>query len=162
MTTMTTKTIGRRAPLLLLLLVACSMLLSCTTGPDPADVAADRDRWRAVRDVTADGRIGEDEAPLLTGLLVVWDEKLTADETAAGRHDPKAVLVDLLRVYGVAAVQVFLAPELKARAPDLFALVDVDKDGALSEAELLAIDPRSPVFAIVVASTVTQLLKKGH
>lgn len=142
--------------LVILLLILCS----CTTV-DPLDVQADRDRWTAVRDVTADGQVDEMEAPLLAQLLVAWDDKLTRDEAAAGqRRDARSILADLIRVYGAATVQVFAGPELQARAPELFRFVDVDSDGVLSEQELLAIDPLNPVFALVVASTAKRLLER--
>ncbi len=157
---MTTKHPVRRAPLLFLLLLACSLLLSCAAGPSAADVAADRDRWRAARDVTADGKVDEQEAPLWSELLVAWDAKLTADEHAAGaQRDARTVLAEILRVYGAAAVTVFLAPELQARAPEMFRLVDRNGSGMLEETELLTLDPASPVFAMVVATTAQALLR---
>lgn len=147
-----------------MLLLLCALLLtltSCASGPDPADVAADRARWTAVRDLTADGQVDAQEAPLLGQLLVVWDQKLAADEAAAGRpRDARTVLLDLLRVYGVAAVQVFLGPELQQRAPEAFRLLDRNSDGVLSEAELLAVDPTDPVFAVVVVTTLHRLLTR--
>lgn len=77
----------------------------------------------------------------------------------AVQRDPRGVLLELLRVYGVAAVQVALAPELEERAPELFRLVDKNGDRVLDESELLSIDPTSPVFALVVASTVHRLIE---
>lgn len=143
-----------------LVVAILALLHGCTGGPDPADIAADRDRWDAVRLVSVDGSIDAQEAPLLAELLVRWDDKLTAAERAAGRaRDPAQQLRDLLRVYGLAAVQLFVAPELQARAPESFRLFDRNGDGMLDEAELLAIDPRDPVFAMVVASTVHGLIK---
>lgn len=155
----TKNTFLRRWPLLLLLLATCSLLTSCCNGPPAADVAADRARWTAVRDTTADGAVDEREGPLLAELLIAWDAKLAADEVAAGQpRDARTIVAELLRVYGVAAVQVLVGPDLQARAPELFRLVDRDGDGVLSEAELLAIDPASPVFALVVTTTVHRLL----
>ncbi len=122
-------------------------------------MAADRDRWTAVRDATADGKIDQQEAPLLADLLIAWDTKLTADERAAGSpRDARAILADMLRAYGAAAVTVFLAPELQARAPDMFRLVDTNQNGQLEPDELTSIDPASPVFAMVVTTTLRGLL----
>lgn len=155
----TKNTLLRRLPLLILMLVGASLLTSCCSGPAPADVAADRARWTAVRDTTADGAVDAREGPLLAELLVAWDAKLAANEAAAGQpRDARTVVAELLRVYGLAAVQVLVGPDLQARAPELFRLVDKDADGILSEAELLSIDPASPVFALVVTTTVHRLL----
>jgi len=139
------------------LLVA--VLHGCASGPTPADVAADRDRWTAVRDVARDNLVDGIERPALDELLRVWDQKLMADEAALVSTD--TTVRDLIRVYGVAAVQVFLAPEIQARAPELFRLIDRNLDGTLDEAELLAVDPKSPVFAVVVLSTAARLLARG-
>ena len=146
---------------LVLLLVLC--FSACVTGPSPADVAADRARWTAVRDVTLDGQVDGPEAAALTELLIAWDEKLRGQEAAAGSSwTPEAILADMLRVYGPAAVQVFLGPKLEAQAPELYRLVDRNADHVLSAEEMLAIDPRSPVFAVVVLSTLQQLLGRRH
>lgn len=159
--TETERTTWRRGSLLVLMLAVCSLLTSCCNGPAPADVKADRDRWTAARDNTADGVIDPAEAPAWNQLLVEWDAKLAADEAAVGQQrGPKEVLAELVRVYGAAAVQVFLAPELQTRAPELFRLADRDGDLVLSEGELLSIDPTDPVFALVVASTVRRLLQR--
>lgn len=147
----------RAAVIALLLLI---LLPGCMGGPSPADVEADRARWTAVRDVTADGVVDEGERPALAAFLIAWDDKITADEKAAGaQRDPQQILAGLLRAYGVAAVQVFLGPELQRRAPALFAAVDGDGDGLLSEAELLSIRPDDPAFAAVVIVTVHALLR---
>lgn len=144
-----------------LVVAILALLHGCSSGPHPEDVAADRDRWDAVRAVAADGAIDAQEAPLLATLLVEWDQKLTADEDAAGRaRDPQQQLRDLLRVYGLAAVQLFVAPMLQAQAPDVFRLVDRNGDGMLDQAELLAIDPRDQVAAMVIASAVHGLIKR--
>jgi len=140
-----------------LLLIA--VLHACAGGPTPADVAADRDRWTAVRDVARDNLVDGIERPALDELLRVWDQKLMADEAAIVSTD--TTVRDLIRVYGIAAVQVFLAPEIQARAPELFRLIDRNMDGTLDEAELLAVDPKSPVFAVVVLSTAARLLARG-
>lgn len=137
---------------------------ACSTI-DPADVAADRDRWTAVRDTTADGVVDAREAPLLAELLVAWDQKLTADEAAAKRaRAPRDVWAEVLRVYGEAAVQVALAeigwPAVASQHPEAFRLVDRDGDGRLTIAELQAVDPLSPVFAMVVTQTAVALLRK--
>ncbi len=138
--------------------LAFLLLCSCATGPTAADVAADRDRWRAVRDTTADRTVDALEAPLLGELLAAWDAKLTADEAAVVSRD--TTVEDLLRVYGAAAVQLWLVPEFQRRAPEMFRLVDRNGDGVLDETELRAIDPKSPVFATVVLMTAAQLLAK--
>lgn len=149
----------RRWPLLLLLL-ACCALVSCASAPPAEDVVADRARWAAVRDLSADGQIDAVELQLLGTLLVAWDEKLTADEAAAGhKRTPQEMLGELLRVYGAAAVQAWLAPELQARAPEAFRLVDRNGNGVLEEQEMLAIDPTDPVFAVVLVTTAQHLLK---
>lgn len=143
--------------MLWLMLFCCS----CAVRPDPRDVQADRARWTAVRDATADGSIDEQEGPLVAELLVAWDAKLSADEAAAGaQRDARAILEDLLRAYGVAAVQLWLVPEMQQRAPEMLRLIDRDGDGTLTAAELLAIDPADPVFALVVATTAQQLLRR--
>lgn len=135
-------------------------LAACATGPDPLDVQADRDRWTAVRDTTADGAVTPNEAPLLAELLVAWDQKLTADEVAAKRaRDPKAVMADLLRVYGTAALTVFGA-DLAVRAPEAFRLADANSDGMLSVEELTTLDPANPVVALAVTQTVVAMLRK--
>jgi len=136
-----------------------AVLHGCASGPTPADVAADRDRWTAVRDVARDNLVDGIERPALDELLRVWDQKLMADEAAIVSTD--TTVRDLIRVYGIAAVQVFLAPEIQARAPELFRLIDRNMDGTLDEAELLAVDPKSPVFAVVVLSTAARLLARG-
>jgi hypothetical protein len=136
---------------------------ACSSGPSPQDVKADRDRWTAVRDATVDGIIDKQEAPALAELLVAWDAKLTADEKAAGsERSVQTIVADLVRVYGQALVLMFLGPELQKRAPDLFALLDVNRNGSLEIDELAHIDPTSPVFALVVTTTVAELLRKHH
>jgi len=141
------------------ILLLFAVLHGCASGPTPADVAADRDRWTAVRDVARDNLVDAIERPALDELLRVWDQKLMTDEAALVSTD--TTVRDLIRVYGVAAVQVFLAPEIQARAPELFRLIDRNLDGSLDEAELLAVDPKSPVFAVVVLSTAARLLARG-
>lgn len=141
---------------LFLFLAAC-----VSPGPSAADVQADRDRWTAVRDVTADAQVDTQEAPLISQLLVAWDHKLTADEAAAGKaRTTQTILADILRVYGGASVQMFLVPQLQARAPLLFKYADTDSNGSLSPDELLRIDPTDPVFALVVLDTARQLLER--
>lgn len=134
------------------------LLTACATGSTAADVAADRDRWRAVSDTTADKQVDATEAPLLTELLIAWDAKLTADEKRVASAD--TTWQDLARVYGEAVVTVLLADEIKVRAPELFRLVDRNADGVLGIDELQQIDPTSPVFAAVVVSTAVRLLAK--
>lgn len=139
-------------------LLLLSLFAGCQTGPTAADVAADRDRWAAVRDVTADHTVDAIEAPLVAELLAAWDAKLSADEAKVASAD--TTVADLLRVYGSAAVTIWVVPELQKRAPEFFRLVDKDGNGTLSDAELLAIDPKSPVFAAVVLTTAARLLAK--
>jgi hypothetical protein len=167
------------------------LLCGCQTGPSAADVAADRARWTAVRDrdVSSQARLEhvraavaddtitpqerqlledafrtwDQEAPLYAMFLLVWDDKLTADEKAANApRDAKTVLLDLLRVYGVATVQLVIGPELQAKAPAVFKLLDRDSNSVLDESELMAIDPADPVFAVVVIDTLRQLLQRRH
>lgn len=140
------------------MLVLLCLFTACATGPTAADIAADRDRWRAMSDVTADKQVDATEAPLLTTLLIEWDAKLTADERRVASAD--TTWQDLARVYGEAVVTVLLADEIKARAPELFRLVDRNSDGTLSIDEVTLIDPTSPVFAAVVVSTAVRLLAK--
>lgn len=145
---------------ILLLLTSLACYGCCSTAPAAKDVAADRARWAAVRDLAADGTIDPVEMQLIGTLLVAWDEKLTADEAAAGhKRTPREVLQDLLRVYGAAAVQVWLAPELQKAAPEAFRLVDQNGNGVLEEAELTSLDPADPVFAVVLVTTAQHLLK---
>ncbi len=139
--------------------ILASLLLligACATGPTAADVAADRDRWRAVSDTTADKQVDATESPLLTTLLIEWDAKLTADEKRIASAD--TTWQDLARAYGGAAVTVLLAEEIKLKAPELFRLVDRDSDGMLSIPELEQIDPTSPVFATAVVTTAVRLI----
>ncbi len=172
------------------LLFLLSVLTACATGPDPADVAAERARWTAVRDHSAgdanraiaveavaqgDKELDEVEKEEMRqlvkewredinvqgDLILAWDAKLKADEEAAKTpRDTRTVFLDLLRAYGMATVQLFLEPELKAKAPELYRLVDRDSSGSLSEEEILAIDPTSPAFAVVVTATVVRLVKR--
>ena len=135
-----------------------AVLAGCQVGPTAADVAADRDRWAAMRDVTADKQVDALVAPLLGELLAAWDAKLSADEAKVASAD--TTIADLLRVYGSAAVTIWVVPELQKRAPEFFRLVDKDGNGTLDDAELLAIDPKSPVFAAVVLTTAARLLAK--
>lgn len=139
-------------------LLALAILAGCVAGPSAADVAADRDRWRAVRDVVADGQVDATEAPLLQQLIFAWNDKLEADEAIVASKD--TTVEDLLRVYGETAVQLWLVPEFKKRAPQMFALVDKNGDGMLDANELRSIDPKSPVFAAVVLTTAAQLIAK--
>lgn len=151
---------NRLIPFLCALVALVLFCGGCSTAPRPADVAADRSRWAAVRDLAADGKIDPVELQLLGTLLVAWDEKLTADEAAAGhKRTPQEMLAELLRVYGAAAVQVWLAPELQARAPEAFRLVDKNGNGVLEESELVGLDPADPVFAVVLVTTAQHLLK---
>lgn len=165
------------------------LLAACQSGPSPADVAADRARWTAIRDksvadqarlehirtAVADGVLTEQEqvlvadalrtydleAPVFAMFLLVWDSKLQADEAAAKvPQDPKGVLLELIRVYGFATVQVVLAPVLQEKAPAVFRLLDKNGNGVLEEPELAAIDPTDPVFAFVVITTVRELLQR--
>lgn len=135
-------------------------LTACQAGPSAADVAADRDRFTALSAVTADDTVSPAERPVLDELLHAWDVKLTADEQAVAKAD--TTVQDLLRAYGLAAVQIYLTPELKARAPEMFRLLDVTADGQLDEAELRGADPKSPVFAAVVITTAARLLARKH
>lgn len=135
-------------------------LSACAAAPTAADVVADRARWIAVRDVTADGKVDAVEESAWTELLLTWDHKLSADEQNVAEAD--TTVADLIRVYGIAAVQIWFAPELQKRSPELFRLVDRNSDGILGESELLAVDPKSPVFAVVVLSTAARLLASKH
>lgn len=145
---------------MILLLVLLPLFASCASaGPSPADVEADRARWTAVRAVVADGQIDAAEATSLVGLLAAWDAKIAVGE-AGSKQDRRGQLEELVRVYGAAVVSVTLGPELQRRAPDLFRLVDRNTDGQLAIDEILSIDPASPVFAVVVATTVAQLVRR--
>lgn len=77
---------------------------------------------------------------------------------ASSPPDYRKELGDLIRVYGFAAVQVF-GEGFAAEAPELFRLADRNSDGVLTEEEILAIDPTSPVFAVVVLQTIKRLRK---
>lgn len=141
-----------KATLLAILLPACAM------APSAADVAAERDRWRAVGAVTLDGVVDAQEAPLLSQLMQAWNDAIAVDEqrvAAAG-----TTWEDLARVYGSAVVNVMLAEELAAKAPELFRFIDRNEDGMLAPEELAAIDPANPVFAAAVVSTAVRLLAK--
>ena len=132
----------------------------CASVRDPGDVAADRGRWMATRDVTADNAVTAQERTALDSLLEKWDRDLTDDEATIARGED--TVQDLIRVYGLAAVQLWVTPELQKRAPELFRLVDRTGNGALEEAELLAVDPRSTVFAAVVVSTAARLIAEAR
>lgn len=137
------------------------VLSACWSGPSVEDVEADRARWTAVRDATADGVIEPAEKAAWAQFMLDWDDKLAADEKAAGqKRDPNQILVGLVRAYGVAAVQVFLGPELQRKAPAVFAMIDQDHDGLLTEAELLSVRPDDPAFAAVVLLTVQALIRR--
>lgn len=146
-------TIRKWASALFLLAAACM-----TQAPDPRDIVADRARWDAVQRTTADGVLTQEEHDLLVVLIGEWDVALRVKEAAAAQSGN--VLADMLRIYGVAAVQVILGPELQQRAPEVFRLVDKNSNGVLEEAELLGLDPASPVTAVVVITTLQKLLKR--
>jgi hypothetical protein len=157
---MTTTTTVRLLPLLL-------FLAGCVTpGPSLLDVQADRARWEALHMAVADRAIDDAEHGALGVLFDEWDKKLVADEVAASNASARRdTMADLVRVYGDAAVSVVLADadlqaKAKAAAPDLFALADRDGSGSLSLAEILTLDPTSPVFAVVVATTVARLVRR--
>lgn len=130
-------------------------LIGCQTGPTAADVAADRDRWHAVFQTAADRVVDDQEAPLLDQLLVEWDQKLRVDEQRVAGAQSR--WEDLARVYGAAVVQVVLAREIAAAAPELFRFIDRNSDDVLAADELAAIDPLNPVFAAAVVSTAVRL-----
>lgn len=136
------------------------IVAACATGPSAADVAADRARWAAMRDVTADQAVDAAEAPHLAALFMAWDEKLTADEKRVA--SAATTWQDLARVYGAAIAQELLGAELAARAPDLFRFVDRNSDGVLSVDEIASIDPKNPVFAAVIVSTAVQLIARKN
>lgn len=143
---------GYRLAALFMLCLCC-----CVGGPPPAsEVAAERAAWSQVRDITADDAVTEQEKPPLAEAMAAWDAKIATDEAAVARGD--TTVQDLIRVYGLATVQVFVGPELQKRAPELFRFIDGNSNGVLEEHELLAVDPRSPVFALVVASTAARLI----
>lgn len=145
------------APFLFVFALLALLLASCASGPSVADVAADRARWRATHDVTADGVVDPQEAPLLAQLLAEWDAKLGVDERRIADQDTQ--WQDLLRVYGVAMLQVF-GGDLEARAPELFRFVDRNSNHALDLEELQALNVQTlqnPVFAAAVVSTAVQL-----
>lgn len=150
--------LGPHVRALLSTLVATVMLLAgACMGPDPARVAAERDRWTAVHDVAADGAIDDQEAPLLAQLLVEWDTAIGVDEEAAGRpRDWQGVLIDLVRIYG----SVLVLPEIERNQPELARFLDANGDHVLDAAEIRRIDPRDPVFATVVATTLVELIRK--
>lgn len=137
--------------LLAFLLCACNAL-------NPADVAADRDRWAAVTAVTADGTIDASEKPVFDAAMAGWDQKLIAAEAAVAQGN--ATAQDLIRAYGLAAVQLWLVPEMQKTAPELFRLADRNGDNMLDEAEILSIDPKSPAFAAVVLTTAARLIAR--
>lgn len=149
-------TLSRLLPLLLALLLS-----ACMAGPNAADVEADRARWVAVHEVTGDGVLDDLERARLHGVLDAWNEKLIEDETAVGRA-PQLVPT-LLRVYGAAALTVF-SPELQAKHPDLFAVLDANADGLLTTAEVMAFVPRGPAdqerLAMIAVFTLRALLKR--
>lgn len=150
----------RRVLALLFFITVPLAFASCTTI-SPEDVKADRARWTAVRDTTADGKVDEQEAPLLGQLLVAWDAKITADEASAGKpRDAGVIFAEVLRVYGAASVQAFLGPELLRSAPEVFRLIDRNGDRILSEQELTSLDLRDPVVAMVVVTTARALLTR--
>ncbi len=74
--------------------------------------------------------------------------------------DPEALLAEIVRVYGAATVQLYLVPAMQEKAPELFRLLDTDGDQILSEQEMLAFNPLSPIGALVVVTTVQRLLER--
>lgn len=93
--------------------------------------------------------------PLLLLMLAVCSLLLSC-RTPPGERSPRDELVDLLRAYGQAAVEVF-GEGYAEEAPELFRLVDRDRNGVLSEEEILSIDPTSVAFATVVLRTIKRL-----
>jgi hypothetical protein len=147
----------------LLALLLLAFLPCCISGPNAADVAADRARWTAVRDVTADGKVDDTELATFGNMMSTWNDKLTADEQAIGKaKTPGDMLTELLRVYGTATVQVVIAPILQQKSPAVFRLIDKNGDGVLSAEEILALDPKDPVTAVVVIQTLQELLTRKH
>src|SRR5262245_57670913 len=105
-----------RNALLCLLFAAC-----VSSGPTVADVQADRTNWNTARNYQALAAPTQQERDAAALWLQAWDERLKADEAAAGKaQDPKAQWAEVLRVYGMALVQVELVPVLQQKAPELF------------------------------------------
>jgi len=142
-----------------LLLLVGVLLAGCQVGPSPQDVAAERARWRGFQAALADDQVSPEESRYLHQLLDQWDLQLIVDENDVAPKDAKAKMEEILRVYGVAAVQVIFGPELQKRAPEAFRLVDANGDGLLSEKEILAVDFADEVVAVVVVTTVVRLVR---
>lgn len=144
-----------------LLLLLSAVLPGCvSTAPSAADVAADRAMWQAMKDVTADGSIDAQEAPVLAQTFAQWDSRLRADEARVARAD--TTWQDLVRVYGLATLGVF-GVNLEAQAPQLYRYVDRNGNHTIEVAELEALsvdDLRNPVFAAALVSTAVQLIAK--
>lgn len=92
-------------------------------------------------------------------ILLFLSACMTPSGEQGNPDDLQATMRELLRAYTVAAVQVFAAEAVREKAPEAFRLIDKDGDGILSEAELMALDWRSPVTAVVVLTTVQKLIK---
>lgn len=151
----------RLLPALLFALV-CLFVQSCQLSPNAADIAADRARWTAMRDFTADRSIDDQELPVLNELFNAWDEKLKVDELRVAAVD--TTWQDLVRVWGAAALTVF-GGNLEAQAPLLFRFVDKNGNHLLELEELQALTPdtlTNPVFAAAVIATAVQLHARGH
>lgn len=139
------------------LLLLPLLFVACQSGPTTADVAADRARWQAMRDVTLDRTVDDVEAPILGQLFAAWDAKLSADEQRLVAAD--TTWQDLLRVYGPLTLEAF-GIDLEARAPELFRFIDRNGNHLLDLEELqsLSVDTlKNPVFAAALVSTAVRL-----
>lgn len=146
----------------LLAVVFGALFASCiTSGPTHADTVADRQAFSAVRAFEAAATHTPEEIAANAVFMTAWDQRITADEAAAGKtRDPKTWLAELVRVYGTAAVQVELEPVLMAKAPAMYRLLDKNGDGHLDAQEIAGFDVLDPVAAIVLTETAFRLFGK--
>ncbi len=138
-----------------------SFLPSCVGGPTAADVSADRDFWNASRAFAALPAPTEVDRANYASVLAAVDARLTADEKAlALEQNPAAKWAQLFALYGDALIGLEAGPVIKSRDPAVFAVLDADRDGSLTLAELRALDPTKPANVPIVTALVIHMLSK--
>lgn len=137
------------------------LFAACQGGPTAADVSADRDFWNASRAFAALPTPSEADRANYAAVLAAVDARLTADERAlAQEQSPSAQWAQLFALYGDALLTLEAGPFIQKRDPAVFRVLDANGDGALTLAELRALDPTKPANVPIVTALVIHMLSK--